>query len=95
MQKLPINNGFFKGLNLRISDSAMFHLREFGINAYTLCDMVGDSFDCPKTKKTGKAFRNTSARVCANHRGKVYNIIMDRITIEGREYWSVSHLEPI
>lgn len=85
----------FKGLNLRVSDSAIFHLREFNISVYTLCDMVEDSFDCPKTKKTGKAFRKTSARICAKHKGKVFNIIMDKMTIDGNEYWSVSHLEPI
>lgn len=85
----------FKGLNLRISDSCMFHLREFDISVYTLCDMVEDSFDCPKIKKTGKAFRKTSTRVCANHKGRVFNIIMDKMTIEECEYWSVSHLEPI
>lgn len=73
----------------------MFHLREFNMNVYTLCDMVDDSFDCPKTKKTGKAFRKTSARVCAKHKGKIFNIIMDKMIIEGNEYWSVSHLEPI
>lgn len=85
----------FKGLNLRISDSAMFHLREFDISVYTLCDMVEDSFDCPKVKKTGKAFRRTSTRVCAKHKGRTFNIIMDKMTIEESEYWSVSHLEPI
>lgn len=73
----------------------MFHLREFNINVYALCDMVEDSFDCPKTKKTGKAFRKTSARVCAKHKEEVFNIIMDKMTIEGNEYWSVSHLKPI
>ena len=85
----------FRGLNLRISDSCMFHLREFDISVYTLCDMVKNSFDCPKIKKTGKAFRKTSARICANHKGRVFNIIMDKMTIEECEYWSVSHLEPI
>lgn len=85
----------FKGLNLRVSDSALFHLREFNISLYTLCDMVEDSFDCPKLKKTGKAFRKTSARICAKHKGRIFNIIMDKMIIEGNEYWSVSHLEPI
>lgn len=46
----------FRGLNLRISDSAMFHLRDFDISVYTLCDMIENSFDCPKIKKTGKPF---------------------------------------
>ena len=85
----------FRGLNLRISDSAMFHLRDFDISVYTLCDMIENSFVCPKIKKTGKAFRKTSARVCANHKGRIFNIIMDMMIIEGCEYWSVSHLEPI
>ncbi len=85
----------FKNLNLRISDSAMFHLREFDMDIFTLCDMISDSFDCPKGKKTGKAFRRTSARVCSKHKGRIYNIIMDMIIIEDKEYWSVSHLEPI
>ena len=85
----------FKGLNLRISDSALFHLREFDVSVFTLCDMVPDSFDCPKTKRTGKPFRRTSTRICAKHKGRIYNIILDRMTIEGSDYWSVSHLEPI
>jgi len=85
----------FKGLNLRISDSALFHLREFDVSVFTLCDMVADSFDCPKTKRTGKPFRRTSTRICAKHKGRIYNIILDRMTIEGSDYWSVSHLEPI
>jgi hypothetical protein len=85
----------FRGLNLRVSDSAMFHLCDFDISIYTLCDMVRDSFDCPKSKRTGKPFRKTSVRICAMHKGRIYNIIMDQMTIETNEYWSVSHLEPI
>lgn len=85
----------FRDLHLRISDSAMFHLRDFDIDVYTLCDMVKDHFDCPKRKKTGAAFRKTSSRICSNHKGRTYNIILDPIRIGGVDYWSVSHLEPI
>ena len=85
----------FKGLNVRVSDSAIFHLRDFDINVYTLCDMIVDSFECPKTKKTGKAFRRNSARICSNHKGRIFNIILDKVLFGDVEYWSVSHLEPI
>lgn len=85
----------FKGLLLRISNSAMFHLRDFDIDAYTLCDMIQDHIECPKKKRTGKPFRKTSNRICSNHKGRVYNIILDKVEINGIEYWSVSHLEPI
>lgn len=65
----------YQNLNLRISDSAMAHLREFNIGVFTLCDMVNDSFDCPKRKKkTGRAFRKTSKRICSKHGGRIYNI---------------------
>ena len=57
--------------------------------------MIVDSFECPKTKKTGKAFRRNSARICSNHKGRIFNIILDKVLFDDVEYWSVSHLEPI
>jgi len=86
----------FENLNVRISDSGIAHLHEFNIEPYTLCDMLASTIDCPKRKKTGKAFRKTSKRVCSRCDGKTYNIILDRFECtQGSIYWSVSHLEPI
>ena len=85
----------FEGLPVRISDSALIHLRNEHITHLTLCDMLASTFDCPKRKKTGKPFRKTSRRVCSNRKGRTYNIILDFYESNGTEYWSVSHLEPI
>ena len=80
---------------MRISDSAMIHLRNEHISPQTLCDMLESTFDCPKRKKTGKPFRKTSRKVCSNRKGRTYNIILDSYESNGKIYWSVSHLEPI
>lgn len=85
----------FEGFKVRISDSAMIHLRYERIQTYTLCDMLSDPIDCPKGKRTGKPFRKSSRRLCAKRKGHTYNIILDKYESEGEEYWSVSHLEPI
>ena len=47
----------FEGRPVRVSDSAMIHLRYEGFDVYTLCDMLATPVDCPKRKGTGKAFR--------------------------------------
>lgn len=85
----------FQGLAVRISDSAFTHMRCYGIDMYTLCDMLQNPEDCPKRKKTGKPFRKASKRLCARRGGKVYNIILDNILYNCGYVWSVSHLEPI
>lgn len=85
----------FEGRAVRISDSAMIHLRYEKINVYTLCDMLASPIDCPKKKKTGKQFRKSSKRICSKRSGRVYNIILDEYPGEIELYWSVSHLEPI
>lgn len=85
----------FKDCNVRISDSAILHLRDFDIGVFTLCDMLNNPIDCPKRKKTGKKFRPQSERICAKHKGRIFNIILDPYIYAGEKYWSVSHLEPI
>jgi hypothetical protein len=85
----------FEGIGVRISDSAFIHMRVFEIDAYTLCDMLSDIIECPKKKKTGKAFRKTSRRVCSRRGRKTYNIILDEYFCNKERLWSVSHLEPI
>lgn len=85
----------FEELPVRISDSALIHLRAERIRPLTLCDMLASPIDCPKRKKTGKPFRKTSRRVCSNRGGRIYNIVLDSYESDGTVYWSVSHLEPI
>ena len=85
----------FEGLGVRISDSAFIHMRTFNIDAYTLCDMLSSPIDCPKRKRTGKAFRKTSKRVCSRRDSKIYNIILDEYLSNEEKLWNVSHLEPI
>ena len=85
----------FEGRPVRISDSAMIHLRYEGFDIYKLCDMLATPVDCPKRKGTGKPFRKTSRRICSRRNKRTYNIILDPYTSDGVEYWSVSHLEPI
>ena len=85
----------FEGLNLRISDSALVHMRTFHIDSLTLCDMLSSPIDCPKKKRTGKAFRKSSRRICSHRNNVIYNIILDEYLLKGEKLWSVSHLEPI
>jgi len=85
----------FDGRRVRFSASALDHLYYFGIDAITLCDMLNCPINCPKLKKTGKPFRNTSRRICSRHRGRTYNIILDGYNMNDENLWSVSHLEPI
>ena len=85
----------FEDRGVRISDSAFVHMRIFHIDAYTLCDMLSSTIDCPKNKRTGKPFRRGSKRVCSSRDNKIYNIILDEFSFEGESLWSVSHLEPI
>ncbi|QHK18067.1 hypothetical protein JS82_08085 [Methanomassiliicoccaceae archaeon DOK] len=85
----------FEGKPVRISESAITHLRYEGFDVYTLCDMLATPVDCPKRKGTGKPFRKTSRRVCSRRNGHTYNIILDPYPPNDMEYWSVSHLEPI
>ncbi|MCL2510201.1 MAG: hypothetical protein FWF07_03885 [Methanomassiliicoccaceae archaeon] len=85
----------FEGLGVRISDSAFIHMRVFHIDAYTLCDMLLSPIDCPKGKRTGKAFRKTSRRICSRRNDTTYNIILDEYPLKEEKLWSVSHLEPI
>lgn len=85
----------FEGLGVRISDSAFVHMRAFHIDALTLCDMLSSPVDCPKRKKTGKAFRKTSKRICSRRGKRTYTIIMDEYQFNEEKLWSVSHLEPI
>lgn len=85
----------FRGLALRISDSAFVHMRNFDIEPLTLCDMLAAPINCPKNKKTGAPFRKTSTRLCARRKMTTFNIILDPLCVNGEKLWSVSHLEPI
>ena len=70
-------------------------MRVFHIDAYTLCDMLSHTVDCPKKKNTGKAFHKSSRRICSNRKSKTYNVILDEYYLNDEKLWSVSHLEPI
>lgn len=92
---MPKEDCEFQDLAVRISDSAFMHMNRYGINMYTLCDMLQSPVDCPKLKKTGKSFRRGSKRLCSFRKGQLYNIILDCIQYNNEHVWSVSHLEPI
>ena len=87
---------YFEGRTIRFSDSAFDHMRYYKMREYVVCDMLKESFECPKRKESkGTPFRKTSRRVCANRDNETFSIVLDPYEYEGRSLWSVSHLKPI
>lgn len=86
----------YSGIPVRISDSGHAHLTREGFDPFTLCDMILGNLPCPKKKKNRK-FRKTSIELCANRKGKVYRIILDKqyTTCKNSYSYVVCHVEPV
>ena len=78
---------------MMVSNHAKGHMMAFEISPVTLCDMIQDGFPCNNRK--GKPHRPDARRLCANHKGRKFNIIFDPDTVVDEECWMVSNLEPI
>ena len=86
----------FEGRHVRFSDDAFIHMRHYRTDAWSVCDMLKASFECPERKKQkGVPFRPDSKRVCAERNGKIFSIVLDVHEHKNGPLWSVSHFKPI
>jgi hypothetical protein len=85
----------FRELPVRLSESARYHLDFEDISPETLCDMVNHPIDCPRG--TPRGHRKESVRICAERRGNIYVIFLEKsytVDLEQDSYL-VKHLKPI
>lgn len=77
---------------VQFSDSAIFHLDEFGLDAFEIIDMLHNPVDCPKNKK----FRRTNIEICSKKNKQIFRIILfEDYCYDVKEIcWCVKHVEP-
>jgi hypothetical protein len=86
----------FRGLPVVLKDASHAEILRESIQPQTLCDMIQNSIPCPKGSP-GKPFRRDAIRVCANRKGRIFSIILEKDhTIRiGKEAYAVIHVKPI
>ncbi|MDY6966592.1 MAG: hypothetical protein SVM80_11630 [Halobacteriota archaeon] len=77
---------------VQFTDSAKFHLEEFGLDVIEIINMLHDPVPCPKHRK----FRKTDIEICSRKNRQIFRIILfeDYCYDVQETCWCIKHVEP-
>ena len=77
---------------VQFSDSAKFHLEEFGLDALEIMDMLRDPINCPKSNK----FRRKDIEICSKKNKRIFRItLFEDYCFDVKDFcWCIKHVKP-